>query len=847
MDLRDFSEKLAKATQNMSAEEKLALMRVFEKVSSDITKKETETPAYNFSENRTTIPDGITPRLQALKDIYMTHKPSITTFRARAITKITKENPGMPKILLRAKCFKYCCETAPLVIQDHELIVGAPQGAPRAGAFSPDIAWRWMVDEIDTIGTRPQDPFYISEEDKKIMREELFPFWRGKSVDEYCEDQYREAGVWELSGESFVSDCSYHALNGGGDSNPGYDVILMKKGMKDIQREAREHLEHLSYDIPEDIDKIYFYKGLIETAEGVMIYAKRMANYARELAEKTVDTKRKAELFKIAEVNERVPANKPETFWEAIQAVWTIESLLVVEENQTGMSIGRVDQYMYPYYKADIESGRMNDFEAFELAGCMLIKMSEMMWITSEGGSKFFAGYQPFVNMCVGGVTREGRDATNELTYLLMDAVRHVKIYQPSLACRIHNKSPKEYLKKIVSVIRAGMGFPACHFDDTHIKMMLAKGVSIEDARDYCLMGCVEPQKAGRLYQWTSTSYTQWPICIELVLNHGVPLWYGKQVTPDMGDLDQYKTYEEFDAAVKEQIKYITKWTSVATVISQRVHKELAPKPLMSLMYEGCMEKGRGVESGGAMYNFGPGVVWSGLATYADSMAAIKKLVFDDKKYTLKQLNEALKADFKGYEAIKTDCLNAPKYGNDDDYVDLIATNLIQFTENEHRKYKTLYSRLSHGTLSISNNTPFGQMTGASANGRAAWTPLSDGISPTQGSDFKGPTAIIKSVSKMSNDNMNIGMVHNFKIMSGILDTPEGEESLITLLRTASILGNGEMQFNYLSNETLLAAQKEPEKYKDLIVRVAGYSAFFSELCKDVQDEIISRTMLDHF
>ena len=360
-------------------------------------------------------------------------------------------------------------------------------------------------------------------------------------------------------------------------------------------------------------------------------------------------------------------------------------------------------------------------------------------------------------------------------------------------------------------------------------------------------MGCVEPQKAGRLYQWTSTAYTQWPICIELVLNHGVPLWYGKQVTPDAGDLSKYKTYEEFENAVKDQIKYITKWTSVATVISQRVHKELAPKPLMSLMYEGCMEKGRGVEAGGAMYNFGPGVVWSGLATYVDSMAAIKKLVFDDKKYSLEYLNEALKAEFKGYEQVRTDCLNAPKYGNDDDYADLIATDLISFTENEHRKYRTLYSRLSHGTLSISNNTPFGQMTGASANGREAWTPLSDGISPSQGADFKGPTAIIKSVSKMANDTMNIGMVHNFKIMSGMLDTPEGEESLITLLRTASILGNGEMQFNYLSNDTLIAAQKEPEKHKDLIVRVAGYSAFFSELCKDVQDEIISRTMLEHF
>lgn len=848
MDIREFSNKFVEATKNMSPEERASLMKMFESVSDEINKKETA-PKSNFVsvEEGTEIPDGITSRLQKLKDNYLTHTPTITTHRARAITKIAKENPGMPKIMLRAKCFRYCCETAPLVIQDNELIVGAPNGAPRAGAFSPDIAWRWMVDEIDTIGSRAQDPFYISDEDKKIMKEELFPYWEGKSVDEYCEDQYREAGVWELSGESFVSDCSYHAINGGGDSNPGYDVILMKKGMLDIQQEAKDHLKELDYQNPDDIEKIYFYKSIIDTTEGVMIYAKRLSEYAKQLADKETDPKRKAELYKISEVNAYVPAHKPRTYWEAIQAVWTIESLLVVEENQTGMSIGRVDQYMYEYYKNDIESGRMNDFQAFELSGCMLIKMSEMMWITSEGGSKFFAGYQPFVNMCVGGVTRSGQDATNELTYLLMDAVRHVKIYQPSLACRIHNKSPKKYLKKIVDVVRSGMGFPACHFDDAHIKMMLAKGVTIEDARDYCLMGCVEPQKSGRLYQWTSTAYTQWPICIELVLNKGVPLWYGKQVCPDMGDINSFRTYEEFEAAVKEEIKYITKWSSVATVISQRIHRELAPKPLMSIMYEGCMEKAKDVSAGGAMYNFGPGVVWSGLATYADSMAAIKKLVFDDKKYTLAQINEALKADFVGYDQIRTDCLNAPKYGNDDDYADLIAADLIDFTEHEHRKYKTLYSVLSHGTLSISNNTPFGQLTGASANGRHAWLPLSDGISPTQGADFKGPTAIIKSVSKMSNDSMNIGMVHNFKIMAGLLDTPEGEESLIALLRTACMFGNGEMQFNYLDNDTLIEAQKHPELYRDLIVRVAGYSAFFVELCKDVQDEIISRTMLTHF
>lgn len=849
MDLKEFSKKLALATEHMTDDERESVRKLFENVQDQLNKDDSSKNVSNIgiASEGTEVPNGPTQRLVDLKANFLKQVPTISLERAKVVTELSKKYPGMPKIILRAKAFRKCCETAPLVIQDNELIVGAPCGAPRSGAFSPDIAWRWLKDELDTISNRPQDPFYISEEDKQYCKDVLFPYWEGRSLDESCEQQYRDAGVWELSGESFVSDCSYHQVNGGGDSNPGYDVILMKKGMKDIQREAKEHLEKLDYSNPEDIDKIYFYKSVIDTTEGVMIYAKRMSEYASELARKEMDPKRKQELEMIAKVNAHVPANKPRTFWEAIQSVFTVESLLVVEENQTGMSIGRVDQYMYPFYKNDIESGRMNDYQAFELAGCMLIKMSEMMWLTSEGASKFFAGYQPFVNMTVGGITREGRDATNDLTYLLMDAVRHVKIYQPSLATRIHNKSPEKYLRKIVDVVRSGMGFPACHFDDTHIKMMLAKGVSVEDARDYCMMGCVEPQKSGRLYQWTSTAYTQWPIAIELVLNHGVPLWYGKQVTPDLGDISQFDTWEKFDNAVKDQIRYITKLTAAATTISQRAHREMAPKPLMSIMYEGCMEKGKDVSSGGAMYNFGPGVVWTGLATYADSMAAIKKLVYDDKKYTLEELNRALKANFEGYEQIKRDCLDAPKYGNDDDYADDICNDIITFTEKEHAKYRTLYSKLSHGTLSISNNTPFGQMTGASANGRDAWTPLSDGISPTQGADYKGPTAIIKSVSKMSCEDMNIGMVHNFKIQKGILDSKEGEDALVTLLRTACMYGNGQMQFNYLDNETMLDAQKHPEKHRDLVVRVAGYSAFFVELCKDVQDEIISRTMLEHF
>ncbi|GAB6181270.1 choline trimethylamine-lyase [Desulfotomaculum defluvii] len=847
MDIKEFSNKFADATKNLTPEETAAIMKLFQGISKELsansltTSGETKSPVY---EGEIT---GLTPRLERLKAAYLKVKPSVSTYRARAFTQVTKENPGLPKILLRAKCFRKACETAPLVIEADELIVGHPCGKARAGAVSPDIAWRWIRDELDTMSTRPQDPFEISEEDKRILREEIFPFWEGKSLDEVCQQQYEEAGVWSFSGEAYVSDLSYHQVNGGGDTCPGYDVILVTKGINGVRQEAIDKLKSLSMEKPEDIDKIYFYKAEIETCDGILAYAKRLSDYARELADREQNASRKKELYKISEVLTNVPANPPCTFQEALQSVWTLESLFVVEENQTGISLGRLDQYIYPMFKADMETGRMNKLEAFELLCCFIIKCSEVMWLSSELGAKYFAGYQPFVNLTIGGQKRAGGDATNDLTYLIMDAVRFTKMYQPSLACRIHNKSPQQYLKKIVDVVKAGLGFPACHFDDTHIKMMLAKGFSIEDARDYCLMGCVEPQKSGRIYQWTSTGYTQWPIAIEFVLNRGVMKWHKTQQGIDTGELDDFKTYEEFDAAVKKQIEHIIRLSAIGTIVSQRVHRDLAPKPLMSLLVEGCMEKGTDVTNGGALVNYGPGLIFSGLGTYADSMAAIKKLVFDDKKYTLKQIRDALAVNFEGYETLRTDCLNAPKYGNDDDYVDEIAADLVTWTERVHQSFKMLYSNFTHGTLSISNNTPIGEITGASANGRLDWTPLSDGISPTQGADKLGPTAIIKSVSKLSCESMNIGMVHNFKLLRGILETPEGENGLITLLRTASILGNGQMQFSYVDNEVLKKAQKEPDKYRDLIIRVAGYSAYFVELCKEVQDEIISRTVLDHF
>ncbi len=791
--------------------------------------------------------EGLTPRMQRLRDQYLKARPSVSIYRALAFTEVAKKNPGLPPIMLRAKSFRAACETAPLLIQNDELIVGHPCGKPRAGAFSPDIAWRWVEEELDTMSTRPQDPFEISEADKQVIREQIVPFWKGRSVDEVCEALYREAGIWEFSGETYVSDLSYHQINGGGDTCPGFDVLLVTKGMNGIKADAESRLVDLSMENPGDIDKIYFYKAAIETCEGVMAYAHRLAEHARTLAGRETDPARRAELMAIAEVNDNVPANPPKTFHEALQAVWTVESLFEVEENQTGLSLGRMDQYCYPMYAADIESGRLTREQALELMQSFIIKCSEMMWMSSELGAKYFAGYQPFINLTVGGQKRTGGDACNDLTYLMMDAVRFIKVYQPSLACRIHNQSPQEYMEKIVEVVKAGMGFPACHFDDSHIKMMLRKGFDFEDARDYCMMGCVEPQKSGRIYQWTSTGYTQWPIVFEFILNRGRMTLYNSVQGIDTGSLDSFRTFEDFEAAVKVQIAHIVKLSAIGTVISQRVHRDMAPKPLMSLLVEGCMESGKDVAGGGAMVNHGPGLIFSGLATYADSMAAIKKLVFEDRKYTLEQLRDALEANFAGYEQLHRDCINAPKYGNDDPYADEFAREVTEWTEKECRKYQMLYSTMSHGTLSISNNTPIGELTAATPNGRKAWLPLSDGISPSQGADKCGPTAVIKSVSQMNVESMNIGMVHNFKFLKGLLDTPEGKNGLITLLRTASILGNGQMQFSYVDNEVLLKAQKEPEKYRDLIVRVAGYSAYFVELCKEVQDEIISRTVIEGF
>ena len=785
--------------------------------------------------------DTLSPRVNRLRELYLRAKPFISAHRARNVTAVYRENPGMNNSLLRALAFRRACEHAPLYVADNELIVSHPAGGARGGEISPEISWRWVAEELDNLPHRAQDPYQIDDETKRLLREEVFPFWEGRSLDEMAQTQLATLGLWEWCHHDGICDVTIKTQNGGGDSCPGYDNILLTKGIKGIRDEAAAHLAALDPATPEGSDAFCFYTAMLHTCDGVVAYARRYSQHLGELAQAAGSPGRREELLHLADICARVPEHPPRTFHEALQAIWFVHSLFMLEENQTGISLGRVDQYLWPLLKRDLDDGILTHPQAEELLCCWLIKMAETLWICSESTAMYFAGYQPFINLVVGGQKREGGDATNPLTLLIMDCSARLKIYQPGLAVRIHNQSPQPFMRKVVEVVRSGMGFPACHFDDAHIRMMLHKGFSYEDARDYCLMGCVEPQKSGKMYQWTSVGYTTFTAAIELALHNGMART-GRQCGPATGEVAQFSGYEEVERAVRAQLSAIVRKAAQATLVVQKLHADHARKPLMSGLIAGCMETAKDVTQGGACLNAGPGLIWTGLADCVNSLMAIKTLVYDTSRFTLQEMVKALDHNFVGHDDILTACLRAPKYGNDIREVDEMARDLVRFLEQEHRRYRMLYAPFAFGTLSISNNTPFGLVTGALPSGRLAGKPLADGISPAQQTDYLGPTAIINSVSRINVEEMEIGMVHNIKLMYDMLETPEGQNSLIQLLRTASVLGNAQLQFSYVDDETLRKAQLDPAGYRNLMIRVAGYSAFFVELSKEVQDEIISRT-----
>lgn len=786
--------------------------------------------------------NSLPERIRKMREEFLAIKPSISIDRAIATTEVYQENQNIPIKELRAQAFYRACKTIPLHIGSRELIVGRPGGKPRAGVFCPEIAWRWLQKEIDTVSTRAQDPYDLDEADKKILQEEIFPFWQDRSVEEIFFKRIENIGILPLTYESGVLDAEVKASSGAGEFSPGISNIVLKKGYNGIQQDAEKKLETLTYLNPDDHEKIHFLRAVLTTCNGLKLLAKRYAELAGKMASEEKDPQRQTELKRISNICNRVPAEPPQSFQEALQAIWLVQVALFLEENAPSLSPGRIDQYLFPYFQKDIAEGKLTESEAKELMYCFLLKFNEIPWLLNEATAMYYAGYMAFQNAIVGGQTRNGEDATNDLTYIVLDCSKNLKLYQPSLAARVHAKSPPEYLAKIVDVIKVGIGFPAIHFDDVTIKMLLSLGISLEDARDYCIAGCVEPSVSGALYRWAEVCYANFPSAIEFAITNGVQVTSGKTLGLKTGNPADFKTYGEFENAVKAQLKNIIDVAAIATHVGQQIHRDFLPKPLASTLIEPCVETGLSLMMGGAKYNSGPGLIFAGTADYADSMAAVKKVVFDDQKLSMQELCEALADNFENHETAHKLLREAPKYGNGDKYVDDFAKDIIDFTSHELQKQNTMYAHMALGTLPVSSHVPQGLSIGALPSGRKSKAPLADGISPGQGNDYQGPTAIIKSVDTINQETATVGVLHNMKITPNLLEGNQGVSNFIAMLRTHDQMGGGQVQFNCIEKDTLIAAQQAPDDYRSLLVRVAGYSAFFVELCKEIQDEIISRT-----
>lgn len=785
-----------------------------------------------------------TPRVARLLEQYFRKNPLICIERASVLTSVFKETEGQPTVRRRAEAFKRICETKTILIQDDELIVGLPGSSPRAGIFCPEVAWQWLEEELDTIATRTQDPYEINEEDRRILTEVIFPYWKGKSIYEHWLHQIPD-DTREISVKTGIVDVEIKTQSGPGEIAPGYQALL-KKGFNGIKKEAQEALERLNYTEPEDIDRINFLKAVVICCEGMVALAKRYADKARELAQEYDDPIRKAELEKISQICDWVPGNPPRTFWEALQALWFAQIGCHIEANAPSYSPGRFDQYVYPYYMKDLEEGRLTREKALELIECLWIKFSECTWLLSRNAAKYFAGYQPFQNICLGGLTRDGNDATNDLSYLCINAKKEVRTHSPSLSVRLHNKSPEEFLLEVADLIRLGTGFPAIHCDETAIKMMLLKGVTIEDARDYCEVGCVEPNAAGKMSQWSDGGHYNFAAAVEFALTNGTSLMNDKKkLGIETGDPETFKTFDEFKHAVKRQLAYSVRHIAVSSHLAERLHAELSPYPYVSSMIEDCIERGKDITVGGARYSIGPAFIGTGLADLANSMAAVKKFVYEDRAVTMHELCSAIMTNFEGREALRMMLWNrGPKWGNDDDYVDCFAKEMTDHAYAEISKYKSYRGgRFISGLYPLSSNVPHGLVVGALPYGRKAGKALADGCSPNGGTDRKGPTAVLQSVSKINHEVHVAGTLLNMKLDPQSVQGEEGLRRITALLRTFVDLGIYHVQFNVVTTATLKSAQANPEEYRHLIVRVAGYSAYFTELCREIQDDIIQRTV----
>lgn len=780
-------------------------------------------------------------RVQRIKNDYNQAEPSICIERAVAFTQSHQETGGEALIIRRAKAFKKACEQIPVIIFQDELLVGTPGKERRSGCINPEVSWRWVEQEMDRFEIRDQDPYQITPQQKKILEDEIFPYWRGQSLEEAYLARLPEETARVVVDTGVVdNDSKWRAYVG--EITPDYEDVIFKDGFSGIIEKAQSQLDKLEQISPENIDKIHFYEATIITSEALIRFGERYAEKAEKLAQEESDPERKAELLKIAENCRWVPANPPRTFWEAMQMVWFVQVGRVIAENAVALNLGRFDQYMLPYYQRDLQEGILTREQAQELIECLWIKLSEWIWAISSNTARYFAGYCAFQNLTVGGKKKDGTDGTNDLSYKCLRATASVRTHQPGLSVRIHPDCPEDFLLEVCRLIRLGTGFPAVHSDRVGAAMLLAAGLSPADARDWSNCGCVVPhfRKVG---EWTSAANINLASALEFSLNNGCGRLDDVVRGLRTGDPASFKTFEQFKETYYAQLSYLIKQAVVATVIAQDVHAEMAPRPFMSTLVDGCIEKGRDLSKGGAFYNIGPVLTGIGVADVANSFAVIKKLVYEDKVITLKELCQALDHNWQGHEMIRSMALKCPKYGNDDDDVDRFAIQVTDFYHQEIRKHEDWCGQpFNSAFMGISNYIPAGAAVGATPDGRLAGTPLTEGCSPHAGTDVTSPTATMKSVAKINHESHSGGTLLNIKLSPDTLKTDRDLSNLAAMMRAYFELGAFHVQFNVISPETLRDAQEHPENYQDLLVRVAGYSTRFVHLSKEVQEAIIERT-----
>lgn len=776
-----------------------------------------------------------TLRIKQLKKNMLDEQRYASIEQALIITKVYQQNEDKSIPIKRALSLYKSLKQIEIRIDAGELIVGNRTAGVRAGVIFPESGISWVNDEIESLFERPQDKFKVHEKDIEIFRNEILPYWKGNTLEDKVAELIGEEK--SLIGKVAKINQTDHAQ---GHICPNTEQWL-KKGPSGLLDDVNAKLKTC------EPDKEEFYQAVKIVLEGAILFIKRYAKMARQLAKDEADKKQQQEYSKIAETCEVIATSPVSSFREAVQSIWFLYVILQMESNASSFSPGRMDQYLMPYFEKDLRSGTIDYAQALELIECIWLKFNQIVYLRSANSAKYFAGFPIGFNIAVGGQTSDGQDASNELSYLFLKAQEHIGLPQPNLSARIFKGSSDTFLRWCANVIGKGSGMPQIFNDEAVIPALMNKGIGRDDAYNYAIVGCVELTTHGNTLGWSDAAMFNLVKALELALNDGVCLQTGKQLGVKTGTLVDFNTFADLENAFRQQIDFFFDRMIPCCEVVEKLHCDILPSAFLSAVIDDCIEKGVDVTGGGAKYNLS-GIQAIQPANIADSLAAIKKLVFDEGVVEKQALLNALREDFANSELLRLKMLNkAPKYGNDIDWVDEIAHKWIEYFSDKFIGLKNARGSVYHtGLYTVSAHVPMGANVGATADGRKSGQPLADGgLSAVYGRDVKGPTAHLKSVSKVDSMLGSNGTLLNMKFSPEIFKNEKDTEKFVNLLKAFVALKISHVQFNVITKEELIKAKKHPEQYKSLTIRVAGYTAYFTELAPNLQDEIIARTCYD--